>query len=233
MATTRNIQMQYYNGTDYDTLYPQVNLSNVSGNLNATNVSYSNLSTSSIITGNNVQLAIDQLFQSVSNGKTQIASAITDKGVSTSSSASFSTMASNIRKISTGYNCVLKGFAGYNDTVTYTASMIDGNSYDWNVYISLGNKAKGKTLKGIFLIVQYYSKNDGSFEGSSYTYDLCNSIPSSCYFYPVRSDSRGSLLSSITWNSSLGRLEMHSNDHATMTHSMFTYQVDTCCAVLS
>ena len=104
MATTRNIQMQmqYYNGTDYDTLYPMTNLSNITGSLNAINVSYSNSSTSSVITGDNVQLAIDQLFQSVSNGKSQIASAITDMGVSTSSDASFSTMASNIKNIKTG-----------------------------------------------------------------------------------------------------------------------------------
>lgn len=31
MATTRNIQMQYYNGTDYDTLYPAVQIGNVDG----------------------------------------------------------------------------------------------------------------------------------------------------------------------------------------------------------
>lgn len=68
----------------------------------ASNVSYNNASTSSIITGTNVQQAIDQLFQSVSNGKSLIASAITDKGVSTSASDSFATMAENIGKISTG-----------------------------------------------------------------------------------------------------------------------------------
>ena len=133
MATTRNIQMQYFNGTDYDTLYPKVNLSNVSGsisinkisgNLPATRVSYSNSSTSSIITGSNVQLAIDQLFQSVSNGKSQIASAITDKGVSTSSSASFSTMVSNIRKISTGsgYHIYGKGLLAVEGTINITVS---------------------------------------------------------------------------------------------------------------
>lgn len=31
MATTRNIQMQYFNGTDYDTLYPQANYQNMTG----------------------------------------------------------------------------------------------------------------------------------------------------------------------------------------------------------
>lgn len=44
--------------------------------------------------------AINELFQSVSNGKTLVASAITDKGVNTSSNDSFSTMATNISNIS-------------------------------------------------------------------------------------------------------------------------------------
>lgn len=152
MATTRNIQMQYFNGSDYDILYPQVNLSNVSGsisinnisgNLPATRVSYSNSSTSSIITGSNVQLAIDQLFQSVSNGKSQIASAITDKGVSTSSSASFSTMASNIRRISTG----LGGYSeGVQDNVRQFGAVAltsggypQGISTGWNNLTSYRN----------------------------------------------------------------------------------------------
>ena len=46
-----------------------------------------------------IKADIDELFQSVSNGKTLIASAITDKGVITSSSDSFSTMADNIKSI--------------------------------------------------------------------------------------------------------------------------------------
>lgn len=67
----------------------------------ASNVSYNNSSTSSIITGKNVQQAIDQLFTSVSNGKKKIAGAITDKGVSTSANDSFDTMANNIKNIQT------------------------------------------------------------------------------------------------------------------------------------
>lgn len=57
---------------------------------------------------NSVENSIDsldartnQLFQSVSNGKSTIAAAITDKGVDTASDASFSTMANNIRNIRT------------------------------------------------------------------------------------------------------------------------------------
>jgi hypothetical protein len=46
--------------------------------------------------------AITSLKKSVSDGKSAIASAITTKGVSTASDASFATMASNIKNISTG-----------------------------------------------------------------------------------------------------------------------------------
>ena len=44
---------------------------------------------------------VDDLFQSVSNGKELVAEAITDKGVATSANASFETMANNIGKINT------------------------------------------------------------------------------------------------------------------------------------
>lgn len=45
---------------------------------------------------------VNDLFQSVSSGKAEIAEAITDKGVATSATASFETMANNIGKIDTG-----------------------------------------------------------------------------------------------------------------------------------
>lgn len=44
----------------------------------------------------------DFLFQSVSNGKTAIAAAITDKGIETAAAATFNTMAANIRAIKSG-----------------------------------------------------------------------------------------------------------------------------------
>lgn len=46
--------------------------------------------------------AINELFTSVSDGKTAIAAAITDKGVSTAATDSFATMADNIADIPTG-----------------------------------------------------------------------------------------------------------------------------------
>lgn len=65
----------------------------------ATNVSYNNSTTSSIIKGTDVQSAIDQLFTSVSNGKELVANAITDKGVATSANDTFATMANNIESL--------------------------------------------------------------------------------------------------------------------------------------
>lgn len=94
---------------------------------------------------NNVQDAIDELdgsldkldglyakvndcFQSVSDGKKLIASAITDKKQPTDANATFSTMAANIRKISTGSgnaypNHVIKGKTFTNDNGTHEGTM--------------------------------------------------------------------------------------------------------------
>ena len=50
-----------------------------------------------------IENRVDELFQSVSSGKTLVANAITGKGVSTATDATFATMATNISKISGGY----------------------------------------------------------------------------------------------------------------------------------
>ena len=70
-----------------------------SAEVSAEDVSYDN--SSSWATATNLQDAMDEVFQSVSNGKELIADAITDKGVSTSASDSFQTMATNISSIDT------------------------------------------------------------------------------------------------------------------------------------
>lgn len=55
---------------------------------------------------NNRYPTIKEVFQSVSNGKIAIASAITDKGVSTDASATFTQMAQNIERIQSGNGVV-------------------------------------------------------------------------------------------------------------------------------
>ena len=67
------------------------------------NISASNIpiqDTANNFTATNVEEALAELFQFVSNGKTLIASAITDMGIATSNTDSFEAMANNIRMIS-------------------------------------------------------------------------------------------------------------------------------------
>ena len=45
---------------------------------------------------------LNEVFQSVSDGKSKIAAAITDKGINTAADATFNTMSENISKIETG-----------------------------------------------------------------------------------------------------------------------------------
>ena len=60
------------------------------------------LSTLSTTTIENIVAAINELFTSVGNGKTAVASAVTDKGVQTAPDATFAQMAANIREIPSG-----------------------------------------------------------------------------------------------------------------------------------
>ena len=67
------------------------------------NISASNIpiqDTANNFTATNVEEALAELFQFVSNGKTLIASAITDMGIATSNTDTFQVMANNIRMIS-------------------------------------------------------------------------------------------------------------------------------------
>ena len=67
------------------------------------NISASNIpiqDTANNFTATNVEEALAELFQFVSNGKTLIASAITDMGIATSNTDSFEVMANNIKMIS-------------------------------------------------------------------------------------------------------------------------------------
>lgn len=74
----------------------------------AENVSYDNKNTSTIIKSDNVQGAIDQLFTSVSEGKSLVAKAVTDKGVQTALDATFETIAENVGKIENVSNIARK-----------------------------------------------------------------------------------------------------------------------------
>ena len=75
-----------------------------------------------------LETQVSELFQSVSNGKTLVANAITGKGVSTSSTATFATMATNIGKIggskeeTKSYNNTSAGITPI--TLTFSANVL-------------------------------------------------------------------------------------------------------------
>lgn len=67
---------------------------------------------------------------SVSNGKSAIASAITDKGVSTASNATFQTMANNVRNIAQGVTSAMSFAYDVSDIVSTT----DTSTTAWSKY---------------------------------------------------------------------------------------------------
>lgn len=81
---------------------------------------------------------MDNLFQSVSSGKSQIAGAITDKGVTTSANDSFSTMATNIRAISSGGGEIDPNFVNTSD----------GNATENDIRLGKIAYAKGQKIYG-------------------------------------------------------------------------------------
>ena len=72
---------------------------------------------------------MNNLFQSVSNGKSEIAGAITDKGVPTSASDSYSTMASNIRAIpQTGGGSTDPNYINTSDATATANDILNGKT---------------------------------------------------------------------------------------------------------
>ena len=96
-------------------------------------------------TGTNVEGALSELFQSASNGKKLIATAITGKGVETSNTDSFQTMATNINNIKVG---------GGGITPTGTKEITQNGTYDVTNFasvlvnvVSQGSSSSGNSVE--------------------------------------------------------------------------------------
>ena len=139
---SKNITIKQYDGTNYDVLYPSTT---------ASQTSYDNSNTHSSAT--TVQGVVDELFTSVSNGKTSLASAITDKGQSTSPNDSFSTMATKISNIQTSKpeqskTATQNGVTIYPDSGMALSSVsVAIPVYDGSIYIPTFNEASWSYIK--------------------------------------------------------------------------------------
>lgn len=101
--------------------------------------------TNNNFTSTNVEGALDELFQSASNGKKLIATAITGKGVETRNTDTFQTMATNISNIQTGS-------AGI--TPTGTKEITENGTYDVTNFasalVNVPKNTSSGTITGTF-----------------------------------------------------------------------------------
>ena len=121
MATLKQ-RLHRKNGSSYDTIHLETN---------ATVVKMSTTDNTTLSTKiKNIDTEMNSVKTSVSNGKSLIASAITDKGVSTASNATFQTMANNISQIKSGVSVPVFG-ENFNYTGEYQI-LSDGNN-NWRI----------------------------------------------------------------------------------------------------
>lgn len=119
-------------------------------------------------TAQDVKGAINEVFQNVSNGKQLIATAITDKGVVTSSDDTFQTMATNIGKISGGssitYSITNNLSHAVNNNSNTTVEKY--NSYSANITINDGYTLDSVTITmgGTDITSSCYSNGNISIE---------------------------------------------------------------------
>lgn len=100
----------------------------------------------------------NDLFQSVSNGKSKIAGAITDKGVPTSANDTYDTMAGNIRSIQTGGGELDDNFVNTSDgTATASDILLGKTAY-----------AQGQKIYGGLI----YPETEDSSDATATPYDI-------------------------------------------------------------
>lgn len=160
MATQLNQTIDHYGGNSdckidisgIDANNPDISaLEDVSEQLSNYYANYHNI----------ISSEIDALKKSVADAKSAIASAVTNKGVSTSSDASFDTIITNINKISTGYKGQSINNIGYKD-ITYKLNK-SGSEYFGSCRLDYSLTVNDKYDAIIFTL-----ENDRGHVGSNY-----------------------------------------------------------------
>lgn len=161
MATQLNQTIDHYGGNSdckidisgIDANNPDISaLEDVSEQLSNYYANYHNI----------ISSEIDALKKSVADAKSAIASAVTNKGVSTSSDASFDTIITNINKISTGYKGQSINNIGYKD-ITYKAKDKSGSSY-----VGHGRMDYSLTVNDKYDVIIFSIENDRGTVGTNY-----------------------------------------------------------------
>lgn len=147
-------------------------LNDTISNLGADDISYDN--TVSGMTADDVQEAIDEVFTSVSSGKTLIAGAITDQGVPTSADDTFTQMAENIALISGGggeASVSLIGIKANNNTLTNWTYTITDNCKGYIIVSQTTGGSSGLYVQvnGVTKTVTYTTSSGVAF---IYYYDI-------------------------------------------------------------
>jgi hypothetical protein len=161
----KNIQMTQRNSTNtgWDNLYPITKASNVQ------------VTPISGLSGTDVQTVLQNLFQFANDGKTQIANAITAKGVSASPTETFTSLAAKIGQISTGkkwaagtYTPSAATLPFYRDNgTTYNCSYVTISGLDFKPSIIILDRLKSYR-------VTFFANGDWSNSGHDIYYAYWN-----------------------------------------------------------
>ena len=120
-ALKENLEKKIADGDNTQKTYTDTKVKQI---VDDTNANFKDVESSIGQLNNNV----NNLFQSVSSGKSKIAGAITDKGVSTSANDTFDTMAGNIRKITTGGGSIDPNYVNTSDATAIANDILNGKT---------------------------------------------------------------------------------------------------------